>query len=223
MKRIRVVTMACLFAVFWVCSAESAVVDLVEYAFNVDGAISNNSAPGSVNLAAFDTATGLGMITVTMVGTGTHYVGLFVDHEIDAATNTSFNEYGSTSGAPAAGLSWEIDEPGGDIYSNFSAGSLDGTNGVLPSLPDDVSMALGWNFALAADETAIMEFLFNVTAPAGGFYLSQVDPNSEYTLYFNSTLEIQGGEIPVPEPSTMLLLGSGLVGLVGYGRRRFKK
>jgi len=33
----------------------------------------------------------------------------------------------------------------------------------------------------------------------------------------------ENGGTPIPEPSTMMLLGSGLVGLAGYGRRRFKK
>ena len=203
-------------------ATSQAGVQLADYRLNVDGVTSYTAA--GVNLAGFSTTTGLGTITATFTSPGAHYFGLFVDHEIDETINGFINEIGSVTGAPASGQSWEIDEPGfvlGNIFANFGASSLDNTNN--STLPDDVSMALAWNFTLLADEQATITMLVSQTAPLSGFYLTHTDPNSNSSIYFSSGLSIvpTGGGV-VPEPSSWLII-LGLVGVSMKIRRRVVK
>jgi PEP-CTERM motif len=202
---------------------QAAEVTLFEHAFNIDGTVSNGSAPAGVNLGAFDTTTGLGTVTVRLQGAGSRYVGLFADHEIDEAINTFFNEVGSVSGTAAAGQSWEIDEPGysfGDIYANFTGGALDNTNGVPAGSPDDVSMAMAWAFVLQPDQVATVSYLFSTTAPTSGFYLTQFDRDSQSSIYLSSGLAIVNDGGQVPEPTSWALTGLSLAALALMRRRR---
>ncbi|MBW2740134.1 MAG: PEP-CTERM sorting domain-containing protein [Deltaproteobacteria bacterium] len=53
-----------------------------------------------------------------------------------------------------------------------------------------------------------------------GFGVANVwDAENSSQLYIDNV----GGGAPVPEPSTILLMGTGLLGLVGYNRKRFSK
>jgi hypothetical protein len=71
---------------------------------------------------------------------------------------------------------------------------------------------------------------FDVVAAAGlapGLYTGSIsifggdnegDEDVDYTQQF--TINVVGGQNPIPEPTTMLLLGSGLAGAAALRRRR---
>jgi hypothetical protein len=194
--------------------SNAATIVLAEAWSNKDGVLT--SASGLLD------SEGLGTINLSVTGVGSHFLGLFVDHEVTEALNTFFNEYGTAVGGPSAGQSWEIDEPGwvfGDIYSNFSGSSLDDTNSVPSGSEDDVSMALGWDVTLAAGETAVASFTLSTNQPTGGFYLSQTDPDSQTTIYFTSSKTIRGGGSNVPDGGWTLAMLGASVTLMGAARR----
>jgi hypothetical protein len=196
---------------------------------NVNGDVSQSSgaSPGAFNSSLFDFHQGLGRFSVEVTVPGQNYVSLFVDHEVDEPINTFFNELGSTMGTPAAGQTWEIDEPGymgGDIFDNFEAGALDNTVGFVFPGGDDVSMALAWAFALNAGERAKIDFILSdappTSGPAIGFQLAQNDPDSAVTIYFSSSIEIISPGTPVPDAgATAPLLALGLCSVAMLLRR----
>lgn len=222
MKSVSLLTVGLAMGSLAAPGATAAVLSLFDYAFNLDGVFTANALPTGVNGAAFDTSTGLGSVQVSVATPGVHYVGMFVDHEMDENLNGFSNETGAGVGLPAAGQSWEIDEPGyvtGDIYDNVTTGTLDNALGLSiygnTAFPDDVSMALAHGFALAPGESAEIRFTLGLVPPASGFYLVHTDPESAASLYFSSTLTV----IPEPELAWLPMALAGL-GAMWVGKRR---
>ncbi len=147
----------------------------------------------------------------TLPGT---WFGVFVDPQIDVALNGYQNEAGIQFGTPGTGHSgtsadqWQIDEPGyvsGNIFTHLLQGSLDGTNSVPDTAPNDVSVAHGFSLGdLSAGATATISVMLSDSGDSLGTLALQTydtDPQSFDALTVSGIAQV----LAVPEPSGLLL------------------
>ncbi|MCD6199426.1 MAG: PEP-CTERM sorting domain-containing protein [Deltaproteobacteria bacterium] len=110
-----------------------------------------------------------------------------------------------TGSTNAFGFTWGMAEP----FATWVLTAYNAANTVLDTqnLPSTGSSSSGEYYGIAADGTS-----YATLSWSGSYDWIAID-NFTYT----SSSE------PVPEPSTILLMGTGLLGIIGFGRKRFNK
>ena len=159
----------------------------------------------------------------------------YVSYGVSSITETeglgSFGRYGSSQSAP----NYVGTGTGGERGTDANMG-WDGT--ILIELQNYASMVgIGIANSRGGPEyisvyNANMALIEKYQVQSGSNVYSGIDRGGLFDIkYFEITgdffaiddLQFDSGGASVPEPSTMLLMGTGLLGLLGYSRKRFSK
>ncbi len=158
---------------------------------------STTIGPGNYNFANVD----LNSDTITFTGSSNDYIIVNVKNELKI-NNSHFI---LTGGIPVDHILWNLIQSGdgGDASKNVTIGGSDTQfAGVFLALDRKISISDN-----------------NGTGRFYGGKSTQTD--KDFT--FVSGVTLAAPTTPVPEPGSLFLLGSGLIGIVGFARRKFRK
>ena len=179
--------------------------------FSLAGAFSNVAIEADLDPGGLNIVAGHAFLT-TQIGPGTSASNQVADSIFSTVNPSGLTTLfsGLTLGAGNYYLVLAKDQlsSGGDYLSSWLFGN-----------PGVVNIASGTTYlgSLYSSDADVS----HVYAPASDFS-NMVDISTGGP--FNHLFRVSSSALtPVPEPTTMLLLGSGLIGLAGYGRKKFFK